>query len=93
MAKKITGSVKLQIAAGKATPAPPVGPALGQALARCEPGQRGLYPGDAFVVEVERGQTQAGEQGSVQECHNGLIGLLAMAHGSLRRRIFLFLRN
>ncbi len=31
MAKKITGTVKLQIAAGKATPAPPVGPALGQA--------------------------------------------------------------
>ena len=30
MAKKITGSVKLQIPAGKATPAPPVGPALGQ---------------------------------------------------------------
>ena len=30
MAKKVTGSVKLQIAAGKATPAPPVGPALGQ---------------------------------------------------------------
>jgi len=29
--KKQTGSVKLQIAAGKATPAPPVGPALGQA--------------------------------------------------------------
>jgi large subunit ribosomal protein L11 len=31
MAKKVTGQVKLQIAAGKATPAPPVGPALGQA--------------------------------------------------------------
>jgi len=29
--KKATGQVKLQIAAGKATPAPPVGPALGQA--------------------------------------------------------------
>jgi large subunit ribosomal protein L11 len=29
--KKITGQVKLQIPAGKATPAPPVGPALGQA--------------------------------------------------------------
>jgi len=29
--KKVTGQVKLQIAAGKATPAPPVGPALGQA--------------------------------------------------------------
>ncbi|MCP8858263.1 50S ribosomal protein L11 [Latilactobacillus fuchuensis] len=31
MAKKITNIVKLQIPAGKATPAPPVGPALGQA--------------------------------------------------------------
>lgn len=30
MAKKITGVVKLQIPAGNATPAPPVGPALGQ---------------------------------------------------------------
>lgn len=30
MAKKITGYIKLQISAGKATPAPPVGPALGQ---------------------------------------------------------------
>ena len=30
MAKKITAMVKLQIPAGKATPAPPVGPALGQ---------------------------------------------------------------
>jgi large subunit ribosomal protein L11 len=31
MAKKVIGMVKLQIPAGKATPAPPVGPALGQA--------------------------------------------------------------
>lgn len=31
MAKKITKLVKLQVPAGKATPAPPVGPALGQA--------------------------------------------------------------
>jgi large subunit ribosomal protein L11 len=31
MAKKIKGEIKLQIMAGKATPAPPVGPALGQA--------------------------------------------------------------
>ena len=30
MAKKVTGYIKLQINAGKATPAPPVGPALGQ---------------------------------------------------------------
>lgn len=30
MAKKITGSIKLQIPAGKANPSPPVGPALGQ---------------------------------------------------------------
>ena len=31
MAKKVTANIKLQIPAGKATPAPPVGPALGQA--------------------------------------------------------------
>ncbi|MEM6705705.1 MAG: 50S ribosomal protein L11 [Acidobacteriota bacterium] len=31
MAKKVVGQVKLQISAGGATPAPPVGPALGQA--------------------------------------------------------------
>ena len=30
MAKRVRGYVKLQIAAGKATPAPPIGPALGQ---------------------------------------------------------------
>lgn len=30
MAKKVSGYIKLQIQAGKATPAPPVGPALGQ---------------------------------------------------------------
>lgn len=30
MAKKVTGMIKLQIPAAKATPAPPVGPALGQ---------------------------------------------------------------
>jgi len=30
MAKKVIGLIKLQLPAGKATPAPPVGPALGQ---------------------------------------------------------------
>ena len=30
MAKKITGYIKLQVAAGAATPSPPIGPALGQ---------------------------------------------------------------
>ena len=30
MAKKVTGKIKLQIPAGQANPAPPVGPALGQ---------------------------------------------------------------
>ena len=30
MAKKVIGQIKLQVQAGKATPAPPVGPALGQ---------------------------------------------------------------
>ena len=31
MAKKITGSIKLQVPAGQANPSPPIGPALGQA--------------------------------------------------------------
>jgi large subunit ribosomal protein L11 len=31
MAKKVTGYIKLQVPAGKATPQPPIGPALGQA--------------------------------------------------------------
>ena len=35
MAKKVTGYIKLQIPAGKATPAPPVGPALGQHGVNC----------------------------------------------------------
>jgi large subunit ribosomal protein L11 len=30
MAKKVTGFIKLQVPAGQANPAPPVGPALGQ---------------------------------------------------------------
>lgn len=34
MAKKISKIVKLQVPAGKATPAPPVGPALGQEIGR-----------------------------------------------------------
>ena len=51
MAKKVSGYVKLQIQAGKATPAPPVGPALGQAGVN--------IPG--FCKEFnERTQSQAG---------------------------------
>ncbi|MEO1457842.1 MAG: 50S ribosomal protein L11, partial [Pseudomonadota bacterium] len=30
MAKKVVGSLKLQVPAGKANPSPPIGPALGQ---------------------------------------------------------------
>ncbi|TIW70816.1 MAG: 50S ribosomal protein L11, partial [Mesorhizobium sp.] len=30
MAKKVAGQLKLQVAAGSATPSPPIGPALGQ---------------------------------------------------------------
>ena len=39
MAQKITGYIKLQIPAGKATPAPPVGPALGQKGVMRNPGK------------------------------------------------------
>ena len=51
MAKKVVKMVKLQVPAGKATPAPPVGPALGQAGVNIM----------AFVKEFnERTATQAG---------------------------------
>ena len=52
MAKKIVGYVKLQVAAGSATPSPPIGPALGQ---------RGLYimefckAFNAATQEMEKG--------------------------------------
>ena len=56
MAQKITGYIKLQIPAGKATPAPPVGPALGQHGVnimdftkqfneKTQEGRRSCYPG------------------------------------------------
>jgi large subunit ribosomal protein L11 len=51
MAKKITAFVKLQIEAGKATPAPPVGPALGQ---------HGLNMAGFCKEFNERTQSQAG---------------------------------
>jgi large subunit ribosomal protein L11 len=53
MAKKITGYLKLQVAAGSATPSPPIGPALGQ---------RGLNimefckAFNARTAEMEKGQ-------------------------------------
>jgi large subunit ribosomal protein L11 len=67
MAKKITGQIKLQINAGAATPAPPVGPALGQAgvnimdfckafNARTE-SQRGLIIPVVITVYADRSYT------------------------------------
>ena len=57
MAKKITKKIKLQIQAGKATPAPPLGPALGQA---------GINIGD-FVTKFNAAtQKMAGDKVSVK---------------------------
>ncbi|HEX5007865.1 MAG TPA: 50S ribosomal protein L11 [Hyphomonadaceae bacterium] len=67
MAKKVTGQIKLQINAGAATPAPPVGPALGQAgvnimdfckafNARTE-SQRGLIIPVVITVYADRSYT------------------------------------
>src|SRR3990170_184176 len=57
MAKKITKKIKLQIPAGKATPAPPLGPALGQA---------GINIGD-FVSKFNAAtQKMAGDKVSVK---------------------------
>jgi large subunit ribosomal protein L11 len=56
MAKKITKKIKLQIAAGKATPAPPLGPALGQA---------GVNIGDFVNKFNEATKANVGEKVSV----------------------------
>ena len=58
MAKKVKAVVKLQIAAGKATPAPPVGPALGQhgvnIMAFCKDynERTAQYAGSIIPVEI-----------------------------------------
>ena len=52
MAKRVKGYVKLAIAAGKATPAPPIGPALGQ---------HGVAIMDFVKQYNERTQAQAGQ--------------------------------
>src|ERR1043165_960935 len=67
MAKKVTGYIKLQIPAGQATPAPPVGPALGQhgvnIMEFCKPfnartqGQQGLIIPVVITVFSDRSFT------------------------------------
>ena len=49
MAKKVEGYIKLQIPAGKATPAPPVGPALGQHGVNSRSGRRN-YPCSYYCI-------------------------------------------
>jgi large subunit ribosomal protein L11 len=61
MAKKVSGFIKLQIEAGKANPAPPIGPALGQhgvnimdfckAYNAKTKGQEGIIPVEITVYE------------------------------------------
>ncbi|MBI2854579.1 MAG: 50S ribosomal protein L11 [Chloroflexi bacterium] len=57
MAKKVKAIVKLQIAAGKATPAPPVGPALGQhgvnIMAFCKEYNDRTAKEAGFIIPVE----------------------------------------
>lgn len=57
MAKKVIGSVKLQIPAGKATPAPPVGPALGQhgvnIMAFCKEFNERTAPQAGLIIPAE----------------------------------------
>lgn len=59
MAKKITGYIKLQVSAGKATPSPPIGPALGQRglniMAFCKEFNattQGIEPGTPIPVVI-----------------------------------------
>ena len=57
MAKKVKTIIKLQIAAGKATPAPPVGPALGQhginIMAFCKEYNERTASQDGFIIPAE----------------------------------------
>jgi len=57
MAKKVKAVVKLQISAGKATPAPPVGPALGQhginIMAFCKEYNERTASQEGFIVPAE----------------------------------------
>ena len=56
MAKKVIGQIKLQIPAGKATPAPPVGPALGQQgvniMDFCKAFNARTQGGDGIIIPV-----------------------------------------
>ncbi|MCL2777921.1 MAG: 50S ribosomal protein L11 [Polyangiaceae bacterium] len=56
MAKKVTGTIKLQLPAGKANPAPPVGPALGQhgvnIMAFCKEFNAKTQGGDMIIPVV-----------------------------------------
>jgi large subunit ribosomal protein L11 len=57
MAKKVKAIIKLQIPAGKATPAPPVGPALGQhginIMAFCKEYNERTASQDGFIIPAE----------------------------------------
>ena len=57
MAKKVKAIIKLQILAGKATPAPPVGPALGQhginIMAFCKEYNERTAAQDGFIIPAE----------------------------------------
>jgi large subunit ribosomal protein L11 len=57
MAKKVKAIIKLQIPAGKATPAPPVGPALGQhginIMAFCKEYNERTATQDGFIIPAE----------------------------------------
>ena len=65
MAKKVTALIKLQVNAGKATPAPPIGPALGhlQDASGRRSDQEGLRPRACFRPS-QQGQGRSHLQGS-----------------------------
>ena len=65
MAQKITGYIKLQIPAGKATPAPPVGPALGQKGVNTKPPPAPLLSTNAAVIDPDSGVPNKNKVGSI----------------------------
>ena len=84
MAKKIIANIKLQIKAGKATPSPPIGPALGQQPGHPAAQERHRLPlqlGLPVLIGLEYGPRARAEGAVVQEVDVGI----QEKQGSVRR--------
>ena len=70
MAKKVEGYIKLQIPAGKATPAPPVGPALGQHGVQRKNSRSGRFNHSCSYYSIRRQKLQLRYKDTTCSCIN-----------------------